>query len=179
MVFFHLWTVLHWYLRPFIKWFLRKTTCLCELQRICYGDKIGAARTCNVEKSLLLSRTRDIKEVMAFLDAVVMERRFTPINFDDILTPAVSIVVRVKKINTKLHPTFSSSFRYCLQQIWCYRQLLDEVEELRQTPYDSNNIEHENKLIRLWSLLQPHEKLEDRVTKQWQDIGFQVILRFS
>ncbi|CAG4915219.1 unnamed protein product [Colias eurytheme] len=173
MVFFNLWTVLHWYLRPFIKWFLRKTTRLCELQRICYGDKLGAQRTCNVEKSLMLSRTRDIKEVIAFLDAVVIERRFIPINFDNILNPSISIIIRTKQINTKLHPTFSPTFRYCLQQIWCYRQLLDEVEDLRCTQYDSKNLQHEEKLLTLWKLLQPNELLEDRVTKQWQNIGFQ------
>ena len=34
-----------WYLRPLIKWFLRQTTRLCELQRVCYGETSGAPRT--------------------------------------------------------------------------------------------------------------------------------------
>ena len=34
-----------WYLRPLIKWFLRQTTRLCELQRVCYGEPSGAHRT--------------------------------------------------------------------------------------------------------------------------------------
>ena len=36
---------LSWYLRPLVKWFLRQTTRLCELQRICYGEASGAPRT--------------------------------------------------------------------------------------------------------------------------------------
>ena len=38
------------YLRPVIKWFLRVTTRLSELQRICYGQSPGAQRTCAVGK---------------------------------------------------------------------------------------------------------------------------------
>lgn len=174
MTFFNIWTVLEWYLRPFIKWFLRKTTRLCELQRICYGDKIGAPRTCNVEKSLMLSRTRDVKEVVSYLDSTVAEGRFVPANFREILDPSVAIVVRAKKINQKLHGSFVVSFRRCLEQIWSYRFLINEVEELRTIQFDSNNADHEEKLLRLWALLVPNEELESRVTKQWQSIGFQV-----
>ncbi|CAH4035531.1 ELMO domain-containing protein 2 [Pieris brassicae] len=173
MVFFNLWSVIHWYIRPFVKWILRKTTRLCELQRICYGDKPGAQRTCNVENSLKLSHTRDVIEVITFLDAVVLEKRFIPQNFDDVLYPSINIILRAKQINTKLHPKFVPAFRKCLQQIWSYRQLIDDIEELRCTQYDSKNSDHEEKLLKLWSLLQPNELLEDRITKQWQNIGFQ------
>ncbi|KAI8424291.1 hypothetical protein MSG28_002841 [Choristoneura fumiferana] len=173
MVFFNLWSVLQWYLRPFIKWFLRKTTRLCELQRICYGDKPGAERSRNVEKSLMLSRTRDVKQVVSYLDNTVLERSFVPRNFPEILNPSVAIILRAKKINPKLHELFIVSFRRCLAQIWSYRLLLEEVEEMRKTHYDSSLPEHEEKLLKLWSLLVPNEDLESRVTKQWQYIGFQ------
>ena len=46
-------TLITWifcYFRPAIKWFLRQTTRLCELQRICYGEAPGAQRTCAVGK---------------------------------------------------------------------------------------------------------------------------------
>ncbi|KAF9801094.1 hypothetical protein SFRURICE_019256 [Spodoptera frugiperda] len=168
MIVFNLWSVLQWYLRPFIKWFLRKTTKLCELQRICYGDKPGAERTRNVEKSLMQSRTRDVKEVVAYLDGVVYEKRFIPRYFRDILDPSIGIILRVKKINPKLHGTFVVSFRRCLEQIWSYRSLVDQVEQLRQTQFDSTNDDHEDKLLQLWSLLVPDTPLEARVTKQWQ-----------
>ncbi|KOB66265.1 ELMO domain-containing protein 2 [Operophtera brumata] len=168
-----LWCVLQWYLRPLIKWFLRKTTRLCELQRICYGDKPGAARTCNVEKSLMLSRTRDVHEVVSFLDTIVYERRFIPLNFREIVTPSVAIILRAKQINPMYHSAFIVSFRKCIEQIWSYRNVIDEVEDLRRIQFDSNNVDHEDKLLKLWSLLVPNEELENRVTKQWQYIGFQ------
>lgn len=174
MIVFNIWAVLQWYLRPFIKWFLRKTTRLCELQRICYGDKPGASRACNVEKSLMLSRTRDIKEVISHLDSAVQERRFIPQNYSTIIDPSINIIMRAKKINPKLHGSFILSFRRCLEQIWSYRSLIDSVEELRRTQFDSNNPEHEEKLLNLWDSLVPDEPLESRVTKQWQHIGFQV-----
>ncbi|XP_063360509.1 ELMO domain-containing protein 2 [Cydia amplana] len=173
MVFFNVWSVLQWYLRPLIKWFLRKTTRLCELQRICYGDKPGAERSCNVERSLMLSRTEDVKQVVSYLDTVVYERRFVPSNFPEILNPSVAIILRAKKINPKLHDLFILSFRRCLEQIWSYRMLVQEVEEVRKTPYECTMPDHEEKLLKLWSLLVPNEDLESRVTKQWQYIGFQ------
>lgn len=173
MIFFNFWALVQWYLRPFVKWFLRKTTCLCELQRICYGEKAGAPRTCKVEKSLTLSRTREVKEVVSYFDSLVIERRFLLAGVQDVVDPALSIIMRVKKINPKLHSPFIVSFRRCLQQIWSYRQLMEEVEEMRKTQYDSNDASHEQKLLKLWSLLVPNEELEARVTKQWQHIGFQ------
>lgn len=47
------------------------------------------------------------------------------------------------------------------------------MENLRKTAYDADDLTHEQKLYDLWDNLMPHEKLESRVTKQWQDIGFQ------
>lgn len=120
------------------------------------------------------SRTRDVKEVVAYLDGVVYEKRFIPRYFRDILDPSIGIILRVKKINPKLHGTFVVSFRRCLEQIWSYRSLVDQVEQLRQTQFDSTNDDHEDKLLQLWSLLVPDTPLEARVTKQWQHIGFQV-----
>lgn len=175
MPFFDIWSVLQWYLRPIIKWFLRKTTRLCELQRICYGDPAGAKRTCNVEKSLMLSRTKDVKEVVSYLDGVVAEQRFVPANFREILTPSIAIILRVKKIKPLIHGSFVISFRRCLEQIWSYKLLMNDVERLREMQFNSANPEHEEKLLKLWSLLVPNEDLIMRITKQWQYIGFQVI----
>ena len=44
-------TWMFWYFRPVIKGFLRLTTRLCELQRICYGEKPGGMRSCAVGKA--------------------------------------------------------------------------------------------------------------------------------
>ena len=57
-------SLLLWYLRPLIKWFLRKTTRLCELQRLCYGEQAGAGRTLAVQQSLESSRNKEIKKIM-------------------------------------------------------------------------------------------------------------------
>lgn len=170
-----LWSIVQWYLRPFIKWFLRQTTRLCELQRICYGEKLGASRTCGVEKSLLLSRTRDIKDIVSQWDEAATQRRFIPQNFIALVDPALATIIKVKNINPKAHSPFISSFRRSVQQIWMYKQLLQEVEQLRTTAFDSSNDEHEEKLLSLWAKLVPDQILESRVTKQWQFIGFQVI----
>jgi ELMO domain-containing protein len=175
---FNVWSVLQWYLRPFIKWFLRKTTKLCELQRICYGEKSGASRTYGVEKSLMLSRTQCVKEVVSYLDTVVTQKRFVPEHFRDILDPSVSLIMRAKNINPKLHGSFAVSFKTCLEQIWSYKSLVNDIEDLRCCQFDSNNPQHEEKLLKLWDLLVPNDKLEARVTKQWQYIGFQVSLIF-
>ena len=40
--------------RPVIKGFLRVTTRLCELQRVCYGERAGAPRTMAVGESNIL-----------------------------------------------------------------------------------------------------------------------------
>ena len=42
------WNLIAWYLRPLFKWLLRKTTRLCEMQRICYGQPAGALRSIGV-----------------------------------------------------------------------------------------------------------------------------------
>lgn len=57
--------------------------------------------------------------------------------------------------------------------IWELKQLLNELEKLRITSYDSNSEEHEEKLLKLWQLLRPGINLDSRVSSLWQDIGFQ------
>lgn len=173
MIFYNIYHVLLYYFRPFIKWFLRKTTRLCELQRICYGENPGAARNIKVEQSLTLSRTREIREAVSYLDAVILEKKFVSTNFESVFDPAINIIVKVKNINVKAHNRFIVSIRKSLEDIWSYKQLLNDVEDLRKTHFDCEDPEHEKKLVLLWSLLMPNEPLENRITKQWQDIGFQ------
>ncbi len=49
-LFWKIWFVLCGWLRSFTKWFLRKCTRLCELQRICYGNAPGASRILGIGK---------------------------------------------------------------------------------------------------------------------------------
>lgn len=169
-----IWLILYWYMRPVLKWFLRKTTKLCELQRICYGERPGAPRILGVEKSLQLSRNKSIKDLIENLDMVASNCLINEHNRKDMVAGAACVILRAKRINHHVHSHFGPAFEKCVEQIWGYRQLFHEVESKRITQYDSNSLDHEVKLIELWNLLMPHEPLEGRVTKQWQDIGFQV-----
>ncbi|CAG9770011.1 unnamed protein product [Ceutorhynchus assimilis] len=172
-MYFSFWWVFTYYLRPIIKWFLRKTTGLCELQRICYGEVSGAPRVKAVEQSLNSSRSKQIRQLIDHLNDIAENRRFTGANEREILKGAVSTVLIVKKINPKIHYQFVIAFGKCVEQIWGYKQLLAEVEQLRQAQFDSDDLNHERKLYELWENLMPNEKLEGRITRQWQDIGFQ------
>ncbi|XP_063226635.1 ELMO domain-containing protein 2 [Bacillus rossius redtenbacheri] len=166
-------TLIYWYLRPFIKWFLRRTTKLCEIQRICYGERPGAPRTLKVEYSLVNSRSCAIQHLIKQLDNLAAFEKFRSDDRYHIISYATNIILDVKGINPKIHPQFVKSFGKCVELIWGYQQLLHIVESLRVTRYDASNTIHETKLLRLWTLLMPNVPLESRVTKQWQEIGFQ------
>ena len=90
-----------------------------------------------------------------------------------ILEEAITTVLITKNINPTAHPDFAKTFGKCIELIWGYRQLCMECEKLRQTKYNSNNPAHESLLLKLWQLLMPYDPLDARITKQWQDIGFQ------
>lgn len=167
------------YIRPLYKWFLYKFTRLHELQRICYGAPYGSARTKGVEKSLELSRSDHIKSLITRLDELILY----PIDDEqmsmEIVRPFVNTVLQVKRINPNIHPDFPQLIATPIEQIWSYKRLYNVVEELRTTPYNCDDLRHEEKLLELWMLLMPNVKLESRISKQWQDIGFQVIKKIN
>lgn len=91
---------------------------------------------------------------------------------------------------------FYGCVRPCLLRICSTRILFSQVEELRAQSFSKENPKHEQMLlevnspltishthmhghthtrthIQLWKLLCPGQQLEGRLTKQWQDIGFQ------
>lgn len=169
----HILSLIYWYFRPFIKWFLRQTTQMCELQRICYGQPSGAPRTLAIEESLQQSKNANIKTLIIYLNDIANHRGITIKSERKILEEAIRTVLVAKNINPTAHPDFAKSFGKCIELIWGYRQLCVECEELRKTPYDADNPEHELLLLKLWNLLMPYDPLDARVTKQWQNIGFQ------
>ncbi|KAF9429694.1 hypothetical protein BGZ94_009845 [Podila epigama] len=67
----------------------------------------------------------------------------------------------------------AKKFQYALDRIASTHQLAREINQRVHTKYDSTNPTHERKLLLLWDLLCPNEKLTGRYTKQWTDIGFQ------
>uniref|UniRef100_A0AC34Q725 ELMO domain-containing protein n=1 Tax=Panagrolaimus sp. JU765 TaxID=591449 RepID=A0AC34Q725_9BILA len=68
---------------------------------------------------------------------------------------------------------FSKALARSMRQIRGYNKLCDLVEARRATHYDSEDPEHEAKLLQLWELMKPEEELKARRSSQWQDIGFQ------
>lgn len=159
---FSIWRLFEYYLRPIVKWFLRKTTGLCELQRICYGEVSGAPRIHGVEYSLSMSNSPQIKQLVEHLNGISDNQRFNGANERELLRGAVNTVLLVKKINPIFHPQFITSFGKCIEQIWGYRQLIAQIEELRTTLYDCDNFEHERRLYTLWENLMPHDELEGK-----------------
>lgn len=160
--------------RPLVKWLLHRFTNLCELQRICYGCPPGALRTRKVQTSLELSRRPRVKQMVMILNELVCQEVEEFFLQEEIQTRAIGTVLQVKKINPKVHVDFPRTFGICADKIWGYKRLCWLVEQHRSTQYDCNDAEHEAKLISLWKLLMGEEDiLKNRVSDQWQDIGFQ------
>lgn len=176
MVFLNLLSIFYFYLRPILKCILRIFTRLCELQRICYGVPDGAARIKRIEKSLEQSRSPDIIILRKTLDNDVKQMMTEKQFQHTIVYKATTRIMEIKNIKSLAHPDFYGLFWDCAEMIWGYKYLYHRVESLRMVPYDCNNLDHERKLSDLWRLLMPNVKLESRITKQWQDIGFQVNL---
>lgn len=175
---FSIFSLFYTYARPLIKWFLRHFTRLCELQRICYGEESGAKRKKAIEESLCMSRTQRIQDIVKMLDEYVNNENGTENklheHFHETLVPkTVTIILKVKKIKPKIHPDFGPTLGTCIETIWSYRRLCADIENVRKIPFDNSNLEHEEKLLKLWRLLMPDQSLGARITKQWQDIGFQ------
>ncbi|XP_032784877.2 ELMO domain-containing protein 2 isoform X1 [Daphnia magna] len=160
-------------LRPFIKWILRQTTGLCELQRTCYCEPSGAPRILGIEDSLKQSKSVKVHTLLQFLDLAAREKRFTSVGSAKIIHNTVETICFIKKIHLDAHQPFTKLFGECVSIIWTLKQLLHDLENIRTTGYDSSNIEHEKKLLELWNLLMPMKELECRVSNLWKDIGFQ------
>lgn len=60
-----------------------------------------------------------------------------------------------------------------INRIYETNQVLNTIEERVRTKYDTSNPSHEEKLMRLWTLMKPTTALDQRMSKQWVDIGFQ------
>ncbi|NWI89237.1 ELMD2 protein, partial [Pitta sordida] len=146
------------YFRFWVKWVLRLLTGKCELQRVLGSAEAGARRTLSVEHSLESSKNQVLRNATRVKEAEVDKY--------------VRDVMKEKKIELN-NAGFKTNLRISLLQISGYKKLYFDVENLRKVPYDSENKEHEEQLIKLWNLLMPHESLKARISKQWCDIGFQ------
>ncbi|XP_031693801.1 ELMO domain-containing protein 2 isoform X1 [Oncorhynchus kisutch] len=179
------------FLRYWLKWFIRQVTGKCELQRICAGYKPGAPRTTKAEYSLKNSKSKllraavDVEEdgLEKHLDLIMREKNVKTqrdptsvlLSFTVLLIFYIDdFIWYMLMTNVCLFgPRFKVNLKLCLLQITGYRNLFTSVEELRKENFDSDKVQHEEMLLKLWDLLMPEVKLESRVTKQWGDIGFQ------
>ncbi|KAF9917587.1 hypothetical protein FBU30_000678, partial [Linnemannia zychae] len=84
-------------------------------------------------------------------------------------------ILRKKRFpdSASLSTPAARKLQYALERVASTHQLAREINQRVHTKYDSTNPAHERKLISLWGLLRPDEKLEGRYTKQWTEIGFQ------
>lgn len=151
-------SLFYWY-HSFIKWILHLITGRCELERICYNVRCAASCNIQIEKSLKNSKSECLNKLLTTVN----------INVDD----SVEHVLYVKKINAEKSLVFIDRFSKSLTQISGYIDLMDVVEKHKNTVFSSENRQHEEKLLELWALLMPDAKLENRISSQWTDIGFQ------
>uniref|UniRef100_A0A3Q0S1F2 ELMO/CED-12 domain containing 1 n=1 Tax=Amphilophus citrinellus TaxID=61819 RepID=A0A3Q0S1F2_AMPCI len=145
-----------------LKFVVRKFTGRCELQRICYNNKHGARRTLKIGMTFFLSVKRDKKLLQSALSV-----------HPDKVEKTIDDIMALKKINPDTNPQLGISLQASLLQIVGYRSLVAEVEKLRREPYDCENPEHEEMLMKLWKELRPDTPLTGRISKQWCEIGFQ------
>lgn len=146
----YLWLTL---IRPCIKGFLRRTTGLCELQRICYATRGSSSeRSLQIEQSLSLSRSIVIQRVKnrfifdansaknakgnKVLDECDVDDELQLVNF------AVEAICLEKSINRKIHQEFVTGLRNTLIQLHQFTLVTNESLQLSYTPYDKNNADH-------------------------------------
>lgn len=138
-----------------------------------YGARDGSRRFMLVERSLELSKRPQIKHLVHCLNEITSHPLSENLIQEEIVDRAVKTILIAKKINNKNHPGFANGVGRCVEAIYGYKRLMTIVDEMRLIPYDSTNSLHENKVMEIWNNLMPDTKLEARITKQWQDIGFQ------
>ena len=145
---------------------------LVELQKHCYNEHLGAPRTCSVETTLSRIRTESIQQAYNNLEDAVSCKNYEDDIVEVALRNLIKTVHEAHTTETQLHTEFGQSLLNCSKQIWGYRRLQYDLEELRATPYDDSV--HSGKLESLWmSLIDDVSKPYIRISKQWGEIGFQ------
>ncbi|CAG2120139.1 unnamed protein product [Medioppia subpectinata] len=97
-------TVLYLRFRSVLKWFLRKTTKLCELQRLCYANNVGAKRTKGVEYSICMSQSQVLRKINVELSRLAEQQLLT--NKWILFEKAIDATATDKRIDTKVHIEF-------------------------------------------------------------------------
>ena len=125
-LFNHLFTAIYFFFRKLLKGFLRKTTGLCELQRICYADYSNAYRSKAVgmcltkipkknlidlsekqffiENSLRLSKSPVLQKIDSELTSIALADQLA--HRWEIVEKAVEATLVTKCINTNIHTEY-------------------------------------------------------------------------
>jgi hypothetical protein len=145
---------------------------LVELQKNCCNERLGAPRTCSVETTLSRIRSESVQQAYNNLEDVASCKVYDDDQVEVAISNLVKTVLEAQTTDTQLHIEFVQSLHDCSKQIWGYRRLQYDLEELRATRYDDSM--HSGKLESLWiSLVDDESKPYIRISKQWGGIGFQ------
>jgi len=82
-------------------------------------------------------------------------------------------LIQEKEIKPAKDPEFIARINSILNPMCEINKITKEAHDLKKTLYDSSNSEHEERLMLLWSTLQPDRQLDARRSEMWADIGFQ------
>eukprot|EP00116_Pleurobrachia_bachei_P002493 sb/3462755/ len=89
-------------------------------------------------------------------------------------TPTLtSTIMRVKKIKPEQDAEFTARVGIIFNPICQINKLLVAAVNERREVYNTENEVHEALLMELWGTLQPDNPLENRISEQWDIIGFQ------
>ncbi|KAJ3414145.1 hypothetical protein HDV05_007007 [Chytridiales sp. JEL 0842] len=91
------------------------------------------------------------------------------------LNETINSILHRKSFNKLggLNSPQSLILRSCVTTIASSYKLMHDLNARAATKYDTSNKAHERKLLELWELAMPNEKLEKRLSDQWTKIGFQ------
>jgi len=140
--------------RSLIKIFSRLLTGKCELYRIIEANIPQTSRVLLTEESLASSKHTKVRNLLQN-------------------SSNVRDLIPIKKIPQKFASHFCAEMKLVLDQLHGYEDLFASIEALRREKFDSKNQNHEKLLLELWSMLQPERVLSNRISRDWEDIGFQ------
>jgi hypothetical protein len=144
------------------KFALRCITGTSELERICGLQIPSYQRTLFLEKYFQRSRQLAVGGLGARLALLPA--------WEDKKAVAAD-VLRAKRIE-KPSPEVVAALEESLRQMISLSQLVATLDIARK-PYDSESVEHELMLMRLWKGLRPNVHLSSRKCEEWNEIGFQ------
>ncbi|VDL69503.1 unnamed protein product [Nippostrongylus brasiliensis] len=81
---------------------------------------------------------------------------------DEVLDAVVTLLTRKKRLE-----------RVNRSSLYLLIELFVKVEKLRKEEYQRGNAVHEGKLLELWRLLKPDDKISACTGKHWRTLGFQ------